>query len=135
MIKSYITLALRNLVKRRLYSIINILGLAIGVSVFLTILKYVDFELSYDHFHKDSRLTYRLITTRYLNGELRDQIPLTGFGIGPALKNDIPEVEAKWPGYYKRNLTQIFWRSRSYRQSDESDGLLDFGRLFCYSSN
>lgn len=93
MLKSYLKLAFRNLRKSRLYSFINIVGLSIGVAVFLTILKYIDFELSYDSFHNNSKRTYRLITTRYLNGELRDRIPLTGYGIGPALNNDLPGIE------------------------------------------
>jgi transketolase len=48
MIRNFFTLAIRNLLKRKLYSFINIFGLAIGVAVCLVILKYVDFELSYD---------------------------------------------------------------------------------------
>ncbi len=51
MIKNYLTLAVRNLLKRKLYSFINIFGLAIGVAVCLVILKYVDSELSYDKFN------------------------------------------------------------------------------------
>jgi putative ABC transport system permease protein len=59
MFKNYITLAFRNLFKRKLYSFINIAGLAIGVAVCLVILKYVDFELSYDNYHQNSSNIYR----------------------------------------------------------------------------
>ena len=92
MLRNQIMFAIRNLKKRRLYTYINILGLSMGVAVTLIILRYVDFELSYDNFHKESSSIYRVITTRYVDEELRDKTPLTGYAIGPALKSDIPEV-------------------------------------------
>ena len=52
MIKNYLLIAGRNLMKRKVYSFINIFGVAIGVAVCLVILKYVDFELRYDKYHK-----------------------------------------------------------------------------------
>ena len=59
MLYNYFIIAIRNLKKRKLYSFINIFGLAIGVAVCLVILKYVDFELSYDSFHQDANNIYR----------------------------------------------------------------------------
>ena len=55
MIKNYLLIAFRNLKKRKVYSFINIFGLAIGVAVCLVILKYVDFELSYDNYHTNAK--------------------------------------------------------------------------------
>src|ERR1700754_1723186 len=93
MIKNFLVLALRNLLKRKVYSFINIFGLAIGVSVCLVILKYVDFELSYDSYHKEAPSTYRTLTTYYQNGESRGTGPLSGYAQGPAMLTDIPEVK------------------------------------------
>lgn len=93
MLINYLTLAFRHLKKRSLFSFINIFGLSIGVAACLVILKYVDFELSYDRHHVKAPHVYRTILTRYLDGKLRDVIPLTGYGTGPALKADIPEVK------------------------------------------
>lgn len=93
MIKNYLTLAVRNLLKRKLYSFINILGLAIGVAVCLIILKYVDFELSYDSFHNNAANIYRTTTTSYRQGELRGSSVLSGYAQGPALLADVPEVK------------------------------------------
>jgi putative ABC transport system permease protein len=92
MLRNYLILAIRNLKKRKLYSFINIFGLAIGVSVCLVILKYVDFELSYDSFHKDADNIYRTVGTSYQNGEFRGSYPLSGYKQGPSLMMDIPEV-------------------------------------------
>ena len=93
MLRNYFVLAIRNLKKRKLYSFINIFGLAIGVAVCLVILKYVDFELSYDSFHKDADNIYRTLSTDYRNGEIRGTSPISGFKQGPSLLADIPEVK------------------------------------------
>jgi len=56
----YLKIALRNLTRTKLFSIINILGLAVGMATCLLILHYVSFERSYDRFHEDSERIYRL---------------------------------------------------------------------------
>src|SRR5258706_2263624 len=94
MFKNFLTLAVRNLLKRKLYSFINIFGLAIGVAVCLVILKYVDFELSYDSFNKDASRIYRTVTSSYRNGEFRGSGVISGYAQGPALLADEPEVKA-----------------------------------------
>lgn len=94
MLKNYFILAIRNLLKRKVYSFINIFGLAIGVAVCLVILKYVDFELSYDSYHKEAPSIFRTVTTYYQNGESRGTSPLSGYAQGPALLTDIPEVKS-----------------------------------------
>jgi putative ABC transport system permease protein len=93
MIKNYFTIALRNLLKRKVYSFINIFGLAIGVAVCLVILKYVDFELSYDSFHKNAAQLYRTNTTYIQNGEVKGTSMISGYAQGPSLLADIPEVK------------------------------------------
>ena len=93
MIRNFFTLAIRNLLKRKVYSFINIFGLAIGVAVCLVILRYVDFELSYDSFHEKGAHIFRTITTNYRNGELRGTGVLSGYAQGPALLTDMPEVK------------------------------------------
>lgn len=87
-------LILRNLLKQKGFSLINILGLAIGISVCLVILQYVQFELSYDNFHQNKDRVYRTITSSYTNGEHRGDFPLSGYAQGPSMMQDYPEVEA-----------------------------------------
>ena len=94
MLYNHFKLIIRNLVKQRSFSLINILGLAIGMSVCLVILQYVEFELSYDNFHKDKDRVYRTITSSYTNGEHRGDFPLSGYAQGPSMKQDYPEVES-----------------------------------------
>ncbi len=60
MIKNYIKIALRNLLKQKGYSLINVAGLAIGMACCLLILLYVKDELSYDRYHKNIDRIYRV---------------------------------------------------------------------------
>jgi len=54
MIFNYIKIAWRNLTKQKLYSLINISGLAVGLAVCMMIMMYVAHEMSYDRFHKNA---------------------------------------------------------------------------------
>ncbi|HTF18440.1 MAG TPA: ABC transporter permease [Chryseolinea sp.] len=94
MLSNYLTIAVRNLLKKKLYSFINISGLALGVAVCLVILRYVDFELSYDTFNVKAKDIYRTTTASYRNGELRNNSVLSGYAQGPALLLEIPEIKS-----------------------------------------
>ena len=54
MFKSYLNTAWRNIKKNKIFSFINIAGLSIGMAACLLILQYVNFELSYDQFNKNT---------------------------------------------------------------------------------
>ncbi len=91
MFSNYIKIILRNLVKNKIYSFINITGLAIGVASALMILLYVREELSYDKFHEKSDQIYRI----YIEGKIAgDEIvgAVSNAPIGPTMVKDYPEV-------------------------------------------
>jgi putative ABC transport system permease protein len=93
MISSYIKIALRNLVRFKAYSAINITGLAIGMACCILILLYVFDELSYDRFHENSNRIYRIA----VNGALGDNsfnAAVTAPPMRNALLQDYPEVKA-----------------------------------------
>jgi putative ABC transport system permease protein len=69
MIKNYLKIAVRNLIRHKGYTIINILGLAIGIACSLLILLFVFHELSYDKFQEKADQMYRV----YLNGKMEGQ--------------------------------------------------------------
>jgi putative ABC transport system permease protein len=92
MLKNYFTVALRNVLAKKFYSIINILGLAVGVAAFLMITQYVVFEQSYDDFHTQKDQVYRVQLDLYLDGELVKKDAENFPGVGPALKAELPEV-------------------------------------------
>lgn len=93
MFRNYLLIATRNLLKRKLYSFINIFGLALGMAVCLVILKYVDFELSYDSYHRQAGSLYRVNSTWYQNGEDRGTGIISGFALGPALQTEVPGIK------------------------------------------
>lgn len=91
MIKSYITIAFRNLSRYKSFSIINIIGLAIGLSASLIIALWVFDELSYDKFNENSKNIYRV--GRHINwdGQVLD-VPVTGAIYAETIEKDIPEI-------------------------------------------
>ncbi|MEM6630235.1 MAG: ABC transporter permease [Bacteroidota bacterium] len=92
MIKHYLLTTLRILVRHRLYSILNIVGLATGLAACLLILQYVRFERSYEEMHQNADRIAR-ITLDYYDGEtMTDQDAETYRPLGPAIVNEIPEA-------------------------------------------
>ncbi|MFY0591369.1 ABC transporter permease [Roseivirga sp.] len=86
-------IALRNLGKHKLYSFINISGLALGIAACLIIAHYVAFQLSFDKQFENSETLYRVHMTRYQNGVDQGTNENVGFGLGPAIRKVAPEIE------------------------------------------
>src|SRR3954470_2658528 len=92
MIKNYFKIAYRNLVKNKIYSDVNILGLAIGITACFFIFQYVYFESSYDTFHKNAKNIYRIPISYSGSFANLPTIACNHPGVGPAMKADFPEV-------------------------------------------
>jgi putative ABC transport system permease protein len=92
MIKNYFKIGWRNLRKNKVFSLINILGLSLGMAACLLILQYVNFELSYDHFNKNASDIYRVVNDRYQNNKLIQHGTITYSAVSKAMKDDYPEV-------------------------------------------
>ncbi len=99
MLQSYLKIALRNIFKHKGYSLINILGLAIGMACCVLIMLFVQHELSYDRYHEHADNIYRLERDINFQG-ISGVYPVTAHPYGPALQSDFPEVIAAtriWP--------------------------------------
>ncbi|HZX09675.1 MAG TPA: ABC transporter permease [Acidobacteriota bacterium] len=92
MIKNYLLMAFRNLKKYKVYSLINILGLAVGLSAFVLILLYLQFELSYDKFHQNADQIYRVGIKSYQEGKYANDTYIFTPPIGEDMKEEFPEV-------------------------------------------
>jgi putative ABC transport system permease protein len=92
MIKNYFKIALRNLIRHRGYSFINITGMAIGISCCLLILMFVNDELSYDSFNEKAHRIFR-VALKIKYGGRAFRTATIGPPVGKALKADFPEVE------------------------------------------
>jgi putative ABC transport system permease protein len=92
MIKNYFISAYRWFFKNKTFSLINIIGLSMGLITFLLIMQFVWFERSYDKFHKSADNIYRLAFDKYKNGVLLDRYPTTPCPIGPFFKENFSEI-------------------------------------------
>ena len=91
MLKNYLKIAIRNIIRHKGYSFINITGLAIGMAGTLMILMYVANEMSYENFHKNRNQIYR-VSVEF--GEKGNTMRFAGAmpALGPALLEEMPEV-------------------------------------------
>ncbi len=91
MLKNHLKIAYRNFIRHKLYSFINVFGLAIGLSICMIISLWVLRELSYDRFHTNVNRIYR-IERELFRDNLYSRWPITGGRYKQALIDDYPEV-------------------------------------------
>ena len=118
MIKNLLLIALRNLKKDFWYSLLNILGLTIGITFSLFLIFYVKDELSYDKHHKNSDRIFRIVSYIQEKDKNTDWT-LTQLPLGPTLQKDYPEVEqqVRFMGRERtlfRNGTKEFYETKAY---------------------
>src|ERR1700749_1551748 len=91
MIKNFLKIAFRSLWRNKSFSIVNISGLAIGMASAMLILLWVQNELGYDRFHKNTNNIYLAYRRLKINGEMyaSGQTPQV---LAPALRQSYPEV-------------------------------------------
>lgn len=133
MLKNYFKTALRNLTKSKVFSFINITGLAVGLGAFLLIFQFVSFEQSFDSFHEHAGELYRVQFERVYTDKHDKSAGLTA-GAGPALKEDFPEVEEitkLWSAGFMSNLFTVeneVFNEKELFYADES-----FFQLFSFN--
>src|ERR1700712_5229834 len=99
MIKNYFKIAWRNLWRHKLFTLINIIGLSIGISAAVVIYLIVSFDFSFDKFHKDGDRIYRVVTDFVFAGEPVNNSGVTG-PLGEAARNEITGLSQSAPFYY-----------------------------------
>ncbi|MGC1243288.1 MAG: ABC transporter permease, partial [Chryseosolibacter sp.] len=93
MIQNYFKVALRSLLNKKGFSLINIFGLSIGMICCLLIFQYVAFEYSFDRFHKNEKDIYRVLQAYARSGdELEEGQSYTAQALAPALAQGVPEI-------------------------------------------
>jgi putative ABC transport system permease protein len=135
MVQNFLKIALRSMMRNKAYSLINIIGLAVGVACCLMLALYIQDEMSYDKHHQDVDNLFR-VTTTIVNRDTRlNAMPRTSPPIVWGIKDEIPEIETVTrfvnpPGValnlIKYETTQFY----------ESDGLIadsTFFEVFTYS--
>lgn len=117
MLRNYVTVAIRNLLRRRLYAAINVLGLAVGIACCFLVLLYVADDLLYDQHHEKGHRIFRVVRATEGAGGMHEWS--TSGALGPALLSDFPEIEES---------TRIFtdWASSIRYEDNQQGGLFAF---------
>ncbi|MDF1546952.1 MAG: ABC transporter permease [Bacteroidales bacterium] len=112
MLKNFLKIAYRNLFKYKYYSIINILGFAIGISTFAIASIFSVEELSYDSFHNKAERIYRIANV-YEKDSTLNKYATSPFPLGNALKNEYPQ--------FIQNVVRIFNFQNNYHLVEYHD--------------
>lgn len=91
MFRNYLKTALRSLSRQKVYTLINIGGLAIGLATCIMIMLYILYELSYDRFFDNHQQIHRVAVRATISGDLLD-VAVTSPPMGTTLSNEFPEV-------------------------------------------
>ena len=93
MFLSYLKIAVRNIVRRFSFSLINIFGFAVGMTCSILILLWVTHEMNYDKFHENAGRIYRVVTELVQSDNSR-YLATTPAPVTPALQQKFPEIES-----------------------------------------
>ena len=132
MLRNYLLVTLRTLIKQKLFSIINILGLTIGMSTSVMILMWVQDELSYDNFHSDIDQIYRVYEWQHYSGGNSFPTYSTPGALAPALIEEYPEIEASaqfspiWSNIVFNYDNKIFNEDKGYFTGQDVFKIFDF---------
>ena len=114
MLKNYFKIALRNLKKNKGYSLINIFGLAVGITCCVIILLYVQNELGYDKFYKNADSIYRVYIKSSINSQENCNCK-TAAPLGTTLVRDFPEVVTSTRiGFFGNHV--LVYKDKIYRE-------------------
>lgn len=130
MFKNYLKIAFRNLLKNKVYSLINIFGLAIGMAACFFIFQYIRFELSYDQFHVNGKNIYRVPIT-YARGFSQNANVLNHPAVGPAMKAEFPEVIAQ----ARITPTSTFEKNITVSKDDGRGNVIRFNESRIFSAD
>ena len=135
MLRNHFKIAFRNLRRKKVYSSINILGLAIGLACCLLIFQYVSFEYSFDTFNENEATLYRIVQTTRQSGGEPDARTSTGWAMAPALAQEVPEVvrfTRLHPEYYGALVTNPTQPDKAFEEEHVFYADSSFFQMFTY---
>ncbi|HEM48859.1 MAG TPA: ABC transporter permease, partial [Caldithrix sp.] len=131
MFKNYLKTAIRNIIKHRSNSMVNIIGLAIGMTCFILIVLYIQWELSFDKYHQNGQDIYRIVlnpgTFAYQN---KDGFNCTPAALIPVLKQECPEIVNGTR--IEKNSCLIHFNEKSYNEDRFFYADPDFLKMFSF---
>ncbi|UCE18447.1 MAG: ABC transporter permease [Gemmatimonadota bacterium] len=127
MFKNYLKIALRNMERHKGYSLINIFGLAVGMSCMILILLWIQDELSYDRFHKNAKEIYRLVPQ-----ESGIRYAVSHAPIGHTLKEDYSEIVSASRVSIGEDRSLLKYQDKRFEQNGKMVDP-DFLKIFSFS--
>lgn len=128
--KNYLRTTIRTISKNKVYSGLNILGLALGIAAFLFILQYVWYERSYDKFHSNHEDLYRVRYQIFRGGKLEVDCAAAVPRVGPFMKEKMPEVKEYARAYPISAVVtyedQRYWEKRMHIADQSFLEVFDF---------
>ncbi len=121
MFKNFFKIAFRNTLRNKVYSLINVLGLAIGICCCILLMLYINHETSYEKYYQNADDIYRVWLRETLNGKVSESA-ITTLPYGPDLKAEFPEV---------LEMARVRTMQGGYFSKDEKQ----FGGHFLYADN
>ena len=121
MLRNYLTIAYRNLIKNKVYSALNIFGLTLGLTCSLLIFSYVVNELTFDQFHTNVDNTYRVIEkVTGEDGVVQEHSASVPWPVGPTLQNDHPDavVTRMYKAWQKDPLVNNVDKSKKFYEKE-----------------
>ncbi|WP_298609615.1 ABC transporter permease, partial [uncultured Spirosoma sp.] len=128
MLQNYLKIAWRGLLKNRLFTFLNLLGLATGLAVALLLMLYVKDELLFDKYHTKADRIYRVGLTATFDGKSMNWANAPN-AVGPALKADIPTVEQQ-ARFLRHNFGQTAFVKSGDKKFAENNFYWADGSLF-----
>lgn len=113
MLKNYFKIALRNLKRNKVYGVINILGLAVGITGATLLYLYVDNELGYDAFHEKSGRIYRIVEIDDSQDQGTRYYGQTAPVVGSTLEENFPEIEELVRIYQPVGHVNLEWKGEA----------------------
>lgn len=123
-------LSIRNVIRFKKYSLLNILGLSIGMATTIIILLWVYYELSFDRYHKKIDNLYRVVQDQYYSGRDVFHVTVTSTGVYHVLKEEFPEIE-----HVGRYNNETFLVQHGDKKFVEQVHLVDPEYLLMFSNN
>lgn len=113
MLKNYLNIALRNLLRHKSYAVISVLSLVVGITCFLFLMLYVKYELNYDSFHKNEKRIYQ-VGLNFTEGDFfgYKYTSLMPGVLSPTLKREFPDVE--YSVRVKKNRSKVFYGNNGF---------------------
>jgi putative ABC transport system permease protein len=132
MFKNYLKIAYRNIIKQKTYSIINIFGLALGLTACILVGLYIWQDFSYDNYHQNRDRLYRL-TTHTTDPAGNYSLLQSSARIAPAIKQEFPEID-KISRVFFADDNLLDYDNRKFYEEDVIFADEDFFEMFSYNT-